>query len=731
MLRISLISLILTTLCLPGFAGDSSPIRVGIIGLDTSHVVAFTKILNDPNAPPELAGCSVVAAYPKGSSDIESSVVRVPGYIEAVKEHGVEIVDSIETLLTLVDAILLETNDGRPHLEQIRPVLKAGKPVFIDKPVAGTLEDAIAIYREAGLAGVPVFSASSLRFGSNSQRARSGTLGRVEYCETHSPASIEKTHPDLFWYGIHGVESLFTVMGTGCQSVRRTLEDGKIVARGKWDGDRVGIFREGNGYGGRARGDKGEADVGSYDTYRPLVVEIVRFFRSGKVPVSAAETLEIYAFMEAADESKRQQGAEVTLASVMQKADGFTCLFNGQDLSGWKGLVANPKMRSEMSAEALATAQQEADQKMRDHWKVVDDVLQFDGMGDSLCTAKDYGDFELYVDWKIKRGGDSGIYVRGSPQIQIWDTKFEDYFRLGADQGSGSLWNNQNHARFPLVHADKPVGEWNTFYIRMIGELLTVDLNGLRVVDDVVMENYWERNLPIYRRDQIELQSHGNNLWFRNIYVREIPADEANAKLAAQSRKQAGFSRIFNGRDFSGWTGDVQSYEIKNGAIMCKEGEGGNVFTKRVYRDFVAQLEFKLPPGGNNGLAIRFPGTGAPHVDGLELQVIDSEHPKYADLDARQYHGSIYGLVAAHRGYLRPYGEWNFQEVTVQGSHFKVNLNGFTILDADLSEVTESKDGGVPPGASRSAGHFGFAGHLDPVAFRNVWIRELTNDGVK
>ena len=158
MVRISLISLILTTLCIPGFADDSNPIRVGIIGLDTSHVVAFTKILNDPNAPPELAGCSVVAAYPKGSPDIESSVVRVPGYIEAVKEHGVEIVDSIEALLTRVDAVLLESIDGRPHLEQIRPVLKAGKPVFIDKPVAGTLEDAIAIYREAEVAGLPLFS---------------------------------------------------------------------------------------------------------------------------------------------------------------------------------------------------------------------------------------------------------------------------------------------------------------------------------------------------------------------------------------------------------------------------------------------------------------------------------------------------------------------------------------------------------------------------------------------
>jgi len=233
---------------------------------------------------------------------------------------GVEVVDSIEELVSRVDAVLLETNDGRPHLEQLRPVLKAGKPVFIDKPIAGSLADAITIFREAEEAGVSLFSSSSLRFGTKSQEARNGALGKITRCETHSPASIEKTHPDLFWYGIHGVESLFTVMGTGCKSVQRTLEDGQIVVTGKWEGDRIGIFREGKGYGGKAVGESGEGEVGSYDGYQPLVVEIIKFFRTGKPPVSADETLEIYAFMEAADESKRQGGAEVTLESVMEKA---------------------------------------------------------------------------------------------------------------------------------------------------------------------------------------------------------------------------------------------------------------------------------------------------------------------------------------------------------------------------------------------------------------------------
>lgn len=304
-------------------AEEPKLIRVGIIGLDTSHATAFTRILNDPKAPPELANCRVVAAYPKGSPDIKSSVERVPGYTEEVKKQGVEIVDSIEALLAKVDAVLLETNDGRPHLEQVRPVLKAGKPVFIDKPIAGSLADAVKIFEEASAAKVPVFSASSLRFGKSTLAARAGSLGKIQRCETSSPASLEPSHPDLFWYGIHGVESLFTVMGTGCQSVKRgKTAEGQIEVVGQWTDGRVGIFREGKGYSGKAIGEKGEGAVGSYDGYAPLVVDIVKFFRTGEPPVSAAETLEIYAFMEAADESKRRDGAEVTLAEVLKKAGG-------------------------------------------------------------------------------------------------------------------------------------------------------------------------------------------------------------------------------------------------------------------------------------------------------------------------------------------------------------------------------------------------------------------------
>ncbi|NUQ61165.1 MAG: DUF1080 domain-containing protein [Pirellulales bacterium] len=195
--------------------------------------------------------------------------------------------------------------------------------------------------------------------------------------------------------------------------------------------------------------------------------------------------------------------------------EGFVALFNGKDLAGWKGLVGDPKSRAAMSPEQLTEAQKKADEQMRAHWKVVEGALEFDGKGQSLCTARDYGDFEMYVDWKILPHGDSGIYLRGSPQVQIWDP-------ADRPEGSGGLFNNQTHPAKPLKCADKPVGHWNTFRIRMVGDKVTVWLNGELVVDNVVLENYWERDKPIYPTGQIELQNHGNTLWFKNVYLREI-----------------------------------------------------------------------------------------------------------------------------------------------------------------------------------------------------------------
>lgn len=305
-------------------------IRAGIIGLDTSHVIAFSNALNKgpkkPDDKEKLAGVVVVAAYPQGSRDIAGSTQRVPEYTEKIKALGVEIVDSIEALLQKVDVVFLESNDGRVHLEQLRPVLAAGKPVFIDKPIAGNLADTIRILNAIKKANVPCFCSSSLRFGKTTQDVRNGSIGKVQKAETFSPASLEPSHVDLFWYGVHGCEALFTVMGTGCVSVKRgTTTDGKIEVIGTWSNGRTGIFREANnedrkGYGGKAVGETGEAKIGSYDGYDVLLVEIVKMFRGGPVPISADETLELYAFMEAADESKRRGGTEVTLKEVIDKA---------------------------------------------------------------------------------------------------------------------------------------------------------------------------------------------------------------------------------------------------------------------------------------------------------------------------------------------------------------------------------------------------------------------------
>jgi len=310
---------------------EEAPKKIGIIGLDTSHVVAFTTVFNkgpkNTADAAKFAGFRVTAAFAQGSKDIPESTVHVPDYTAKLQGMGVEIVDSIEKLCAQVDFVMLESNDGRVHLEQILPVLKAGKTVFIDKPIAGSLADVIRIQEAAKKAGVVYFCSSSLRFAASTQAVAQGSVGKVKTAYTTSPASLEPHHPDLYWYGVHGCESLYTVMGTGCLSVKRDKSAaGLIQVTGNWGDGRVGIYREadrkakGGPYGGKAVGDKGEADIGKFDGYEVLLESVVKMFRTGKAQVSAEETLELYTFMEAADESKRQNGAEVKLADVLAKA---------------------------------------------------------------------------------------------------------------------------------------------------------------------------------------------------------------------------------------------------------------------------------------------------------------------------------------------------------------------------------------------------------------------------
>ncbi|QDT11099.1 Gfo/Idh/MocA family protein [Planctomycetes bacterium K23_9] len=311
--------------------GDSDTLRIGVIGLDTSHVTAFTKAFNTKPTAPEMQNCRVVAAYPYGSRDIESSSSRIPRYTEAMKTLGVEICDSIDALLGKVDCVLLETNDGKMHLDQAMLVFKAGKPVFIDKPAGAKLSEVVAIFRAADNYKVPMFSSSSLRYGTAVGSIRNGQIGDVLGASTHSPCSLEPSHSRLYWYGIHGVELLFTSLGSGCESVSMTTSEGTDLAVGHWSGGRIGTFRGIRigkaSYGGIAYGSKGIADLGKYDGYKPLVVEIAKFFRTGKAPIDPKETLNLYAFMAAAELSAQNGGEVVQIADVMkaaeQEADGL------------------------------------------------------------------------------------------------------------------------------------------------------------------------------------------------------------------------------------------------------------------------------------------------------------------------------------------------------------------------------------------------------------------------
>jgi predicted dehydrogenase len=297
--------------------------RLGMIGLDTSHVIAFTKLINNPS---KNYGCKVVAGYPGGSPDIPSSANRLEKFTNQLRDDfGLEIVDTIEELCQKVDGVLLESVDGRPHLEQARPVIAAKKPVFIDKPMAGNLADVIEIFRLARENNVPCWSSSSLRFSSSiTELKEKNEVGQVLGCDAFSPCSLEEHHPDLYWYGVHGVEILFTIMGPGCESVSRMQTKNYEFVTGLWKGGRIGTYRGlrsgKTGYGAMVFGTKGLTQSGQYGGYEPLVEEIIKFFKTGKVPVPPEETIEIFAFMSASDESKAKGGAAVSLAEVIEKA---------------------------------------------------------------------------------------------------------------------------------------------------------------------------------------------------------------------------------------------------------------------------------------------------------------------------------------------------------------------------------------------------------------------------
>ena len=401
---------------------------------------------------------------------------------------------------------------------------------------------------------------------------------------------------------------------------------------------------------------------------------------------------------------------------------GYVSLFNGKDLSGWKGLVANPIARKKMHPDSLAAAQERANQNMVNDWVVKDGLLIFTGHGNNLATEKNYRNVELWVDWKITEKGDAGIYLRGSPQVQIWDTSRKE---VGAQVGSGGLYNNTTHPSKPLLVADNPIGTWNTFRIIMKGEKVTVYLNGIKVTDEVTLENYWDRKQPIFAEEQIELQAHGTYVAYRNMYLRPLPDEDT---LISNEEKAAGFLPLFNGKDLTGWVGNIAGYQAEAGAIVVHpEKSGGNLYTENTYSDFVLRFDFQLTPGANNGIGIRAPLTGDAAYEGMEIQVLDSEHPKYSQLQPYQYHGSVYGVIPAKRGFLLPTGEWNREEIMIKGNRIQVTLNGTVITEGDLAAASQNgtMDHKAHPGLLRKEGHIGFLGHGDVVRFKNLRIKKL------
>jgi hypothetical protein len=414
--------------------------------------------------------------------------------------------------------------------------------------------------------------------------------------------------------------------------------------------------------------------------------------------------------------------------SEMPEEEGFISIFNGKDLTGWKGLVGTPLTRPAMKAKELAKAQTAADEQMRQDWIVENGLLTYVGTGyDNICTAKDYGDIEMYLDWRLDPAGtepDAGVYLRGTPQVQIWDISRTN---VGAEVGSGGLYNNQINSSKPDKVADNELGAWNTMYIKMTGDRVTVKLNGELVVNNVMLENYWDRSLPIPALEQIELQAHGSKVWYRNIYVKELDRP-APYQLSAQEKKD-GFKILFDGANMHEWKGNTVDYRLEDGCISLYPSDswGGNLYTVKEYGNFIFRFEFQLTPSANNGVGIRAEEGKDAAYYGMEIQILDCEHPVYHDIAPYQHHGSVYGVIAAEHGAMNPVGEWNYEEIYANGDHIKVTLNGKVIVDGNIREA--AKNGTVDhndhPGLFNKTGYIGFLGHGSYLKFKNIRIKEL------
>jgi hypothetical protein len=387
--------------------------------------------------------------------------------------------------------------------------------------------------------------------------------------------------------------------------------------------------------------------------------------------------------------------------------EGYTAIFNGKDLSGWKGLVADPPKRRMMTQSTLDSLQKIADDEMRSHWFVDAGILRFDGKGANLCTIKEYKNFELLIDWKIEKNGDSGIYLRGMPQVQIKD----QYLEMG---GSGGLYNNKIGENRPLEIADREPGQWNRFRIIMTGNKVTVYLNNRLVVDGVRMENYWERKRDAYEKGSIELQAHNSPLYFRNIFIKELPDTGLHD------------GELFNGQDLKGWTvihSKENRWRVVDGILNIDSAGQGWLSTEQQYSDFELSLDFRVSPGGNSGIFLRAPHEGDPAYTGIEVQILDDYAEKYSNLKSWQYTASLYGVEAAVPGVSKPANQWQSMKIICNGPKIQVILNEKTVIDTNI--VDHMWQTSRHPGLKRRTGFIGLQAHGSKVEYKNIQLKEL------
>lgn len=399
----------------------------------------------------------------------------------------------------------------------------------------------------------------------------------------------------------------------------------------------------------------------------------------------------------------------------------FEDLIGGCSLSDhWQGMP-------ESSPEAEKDHQEQIrDEEVSEHWRLEKGVLVSDGRGPSLVSKREFGNFELCVCWLTNSEGEGGVYLRGFPEVPILRMAYEAALQRGDGKG-GPGDGSQAGAQLPAAVHHVRVGKWNHLFVRMVGQYATVILNGKTVAKNFVLEDFLHQERLVPAVGPIRLEPHSSEIRFRGLQVRELSHEEVVRHLACVRGGERGFNKIFNGENLEGWSGAKEAYEIVQEAVRCKNGMKGYLMTDAEYDNFVIRFEVLIPPGGNNGLGIHVPATGEiPAYDGIEIQVIDPTAPKHANIKDYQHHGSVYGLAPARQGYLRPVGQWNYEEIVVDKGNIQVFLNGFEIVNCNLEEVRSNPvDGEEHPGAYRTTGHIVLCGHDEAVQFRNIRIRQI------